>query len=269
MKFSVLMSLYAREQPEFLRACLQSLQTQTRMADEIVVVLDGPLPESLWQVLRDFQMTLPLQLVPLPENMGLGRALNMGLMHCQFDWVFRMDTDDIALPQRFEKQCAFLKQHDDVVLLGGQIGEFVDDATNITAARRVPCTLPEIKKFAAKRNPFNHMTVAYRKDTVQNVGGYQHHWYMEDYNLWLRMLAADFQAANLSDDLVWARTGAGMLGRRRGWTYVQSEWQLFKLKRSLGIQPLFAACACFVLRALPRLLPESALQQIYRLMRTR
>lgn len=265
MRFSVLMSLYAAEQPEFLRACLTSLVMQSQTADEIVVVLDGKLPENLMAVLREFQAALPLKTVPLAENVGLGHALNIGLQHCVFDWVFRMDTDDIALPERFALQCAFLQKHDDVVLLGGQILEFLDKPNLTHAARRVPCQSSEIKQFSQWRNPFNHMTVAYRKEVVLRVGGYIHHLYMEDYHLWLRLLAAGFQAANLPDNLVLARTGAGMLTRRRGWQYIKSEWQLFRLKRSLNRQSLMAGLYCLALRVVPRMLPEFLLKKIYQL----
>ncbi|XXQ67754.1 glycosyltransferase [Neisseriaceae bacterium B1] len=267
MKFSVLMSVYEREQPEFLRECLASLVAQTRLADEIVVVLDGRLPKTLLDVLAEFQAALPLKIVPMTENVGLGLALNEGISHCSYEWIFRMDTDDIALPQRFEQQCAFLEQQPEIVLLGGQIVEFLDNPNETTAARRVPFRLPEIVEFSKKRNPFNHMTVAYQKAAVQQVSGYVHHWYMEDYNLWLRMLAAGFQAANLSENLVAARTGAGMLGRRRGWAYIKSEWQLFELKRQLGLQTIFSGLLCFILRTLPRLLPEKILQKIYQIIR--
>lgn len=107
MKFSVLMSLYHAEKPEFLRECLNSLQAQTRLADEMVVVFDGEIPPELVAVVSDFQAALNIKIVRLPENVGLGKALNFGINHCSHEHIFRMDSDDIALPQRFEQQCAF------------------------------------------------------------------------------------------------------------------------------------------------------------------
>lgn len=267
MKFSVLLSLYAREQPEFLRACLHSLAAQTRAADDIVLVFDGTLPENLENVVHEFQPILPINIVRLPENVGLGRALNVGLSHCRHEWVFRMDTDDIALPERFALQCAFIQKQPKVQLLGGQIREFIHHPAHSHASRRVPTEWTQIKAFAKQRNPFNHMTVAYTQSAVARAGGYRHHLYMEDYHLWLRMLALDIQAANLPDTLVAVRTGAGMLARRRGRLYIRSEWQLMLLKRQLHTQNTLSALYSFALRATPRLLPETWLHHIYRLLR--
>lgn len=268
MKFSVLMSLYVREQPEFLHDCLASLAAQSRPADEIVLVFDGALTPQLEEVVADFQALLPLKIVRLPENEGLGRALNHGLQACSHEWVMRMDTDDIALPDRFARQCAYIEAHPETALLGGQIAEFAVQPEQADAGRHVPQTAQAIRRFAQKRNPFNHMTVAYAKAAVNQAGGYRHHLGMEDYNLWLRMLSCGVQAANLPDVLVYARTGAGMLARRRGWAYVHSEWQLYRLKRQLGFQAALPALYCMVLRSLPRLLPTRALGLIYRCLRS-
>ena len=131
----------------------------------------------------------------------------------------------------------------------------------------MPCDNDTIRRFARRRNPFNHMTVAYRKQAVLAAGGYHHHLYMEDYNLWLRMLAAGARAANLPETLVLARTGAAMLRRRRGRAYVASEWRLYRLKRSLRIQPALPALYYFSVRALSRLLPSSLLSYLYSLTR--
>jgi hypothetical protein len=267
MKFSVLMSLYCGEHPENLRECLHSLSVQTQAADEIILVFDGAISLELEQVIAEYVPKLPIHIFRLPENVGLGKALNFGLNHCSHDWIFRMDTDDIAVPTRFALQCAFIQTHPNIQLFGGQITEFVTQPEQCHAIRSVPTSLLDIISFAKKRNPFNHMTIAYQKKAVQNVGGYQHHLYMEDYNLWLRMLAAGVQAANLPDILVSVRTGDAMLSRRHGWTYVQSEWQLFRLKRQLDFQAALPAFAYFLLRSLPRILPETLLRLIYRVTR--
>ncbi|MDK4563596.1 glycosyltransferase family 2 protein [Kingella kingae] len=261
--FSVLMSLYEREQPAFLNQCLSSLHAQTCLADEIVIVLDGNITPQLQAALDDWATRLPLRVLPLSHNVGLGKALNHGLAHCQHDWVFRMDTDDIATPHRFERQLAYLATHPNVALLGAQIAEFTQSPEQAHGNRRVPESHQQIQQFSQKRNPFNHMTIAYRKSAVQQAGGYQHHWFMEDYNLWLRMLAQNVQAANLPDVLVYARTGTNMVQRRRGWQYLQSEWQLYQLKRQLRLQAPLAAAFCLLQRTLPRLLPTFLLQHLY------
>nr|UOP05713.1 glycosyltransferase [Conchiformibius kuhniae] len=207
------MSLYYREKPEYLRKCLNSLAMQTKAADQIVLVYDGEVGAALEAVVAKFS-DLPLEIVRLPENIGLGRALNVGLDACRHEWVFRMDTDDMCIPERFEKQCAFIETNPEIDLFGGQISEFSHRAEQPDGVRRVPLQHHEICKFAKKRNPFNHMTVAYKKSCVMKAGGYQHHLYMEDYNLWLRMLAQGAQTANLPDALVQVRSGEQMVARR-------------------------------------------------------
>ena len=179
-----------------------------------------------------------------------------------------MDTDDICLPQRFAQQCAHILAHPDLDLLGGQIAEFEHQPQQQQHSRQVPLSHDEICHFARRRNPFNHMAVAYRKTAVAAAGGYRHHLYMEDYNLWLRMLAAGARSANLPHILVLARTGQAMLLRRRGRVYVASEWQLARLKHRLHFQAALPALYYFVLRALPRLLPAGLLGAVYRILRT-
>jgi glycosyltransferase involved in cell wall biosynthesis len=124
----------------------------------------------------------------LKNNVGLGQALNEGMKHCTYDYVMRMDTDDICQPTRFELQSVFMELNPDIDISGSCIREFIGDKNNIVSERKVPLTDKEIKKFARHKNPFNHMTVIFKKSSVQSVGGYQHHYLMEDYNLWLRLL---------------------------------------------------------------------------------
>ena len=268
-RFSVLLSIYIKEQPQYLEAALSSIwDVQTHKPNEIILVEDGPLTNELEAIINKWKTKLDdaLKVIPLKKNVGLGNALNEGLKHCSFDWVFRMDTDDIATPDRFEKQIKFITNHPDIVLIGGQIQEFKGTPENITVQRLVPTTSENINEYAKKRAPFNHPTVAYRKDIIQNIGGYQHHLLMEDYNLWLRLLAAGYKTANLPDTLLYMRTD-DMHGRRRGLKYIKSEWQLFQLKRELKFQPTISAFIFFIARALPRLLPASALQFLYKILR--
>ncbi|WP_443091450.1 glycosyltransferase family 2 protein [Basfia succiniciproducens] len=268
MKFSVLMSLYIKEKPEFLRASLQSLVEQTLPADEVVLVLDGEITPELEKVLDEFKEKLPFTFVPLAQNMGLGKALNEGIKVARNEWLFRMDTDDICYPERFAKQAEYIEQHPDVVLFSTQIAEFDNDPAQIISVRRVPVGYEEIVRFNKMRSPFNHMTVAYKKSVLQEVGGYQHHLFLEDYNLWNRIIATGYQVGNLPDILLYARTnGDAMIGRRRGLTYAKSEWKLYKLKRQLHIQGAVSGFLTFLMRTLPRLMPVSLLKNLYKLMR--
>ncbi|MBI0181126.1 amylovoran biosynthesis protein AmsE [Snodgrassella alvi] len=265
--FSVLLSLYAQEHPDWLSACLESLCTQSIQADEIIMVLDGAVGTELHSVLNSYQTRLPLKIVPLPQHVGLGHALNAGLEHCRHEWIMRMDTDDICAPGRFEYQWAYILENPDIALFSGQIAEFSTTPELSGTVRQVPLTDSAIRHYAQWRNPINHMAAAYRKSAVQAVGGYQHHQWMEDYNLWLRLLAAGYQAANLPETLVYARAGHNMHARRRGLRYLRSEWQLLRLKHRLKSQPLLPALSCFALRGSSRLLPTSLLGNLYQHLR--
>ena len=126
MKFSVLLSVYRKEQPAYLRQSLDSIFTQTLLPDEVVLVKDGPLTDALDEVAEDYCRKYPvIRVVPLSENQGLGRALNEGLKHCSYDLVARMDTDDVAKPERFEKQIAVFCAHPEMDVVGAWIDEFV------------------------------------------------------------------------------------------------------------------------------------------------
>lgn len=266
IEFSILLSIYAKESPEYFNACMHSLWDQQSLKPtQIVLVKDGSLTLELDNIIEEWKIKLKqvLVIVPLEHNVGLGNALNIGLSNCSNEWVFRMDTDDICVPDRFEKQINFIKAHPDISLLSGQTEEFDRSVENVTSIKSVPQTHNEILKLSKTRNPFNHMAMAYKKSAIESVGGYQHHLYMEDYNLWLRLLSAGFKAANIQNTLVMVRAGENMIKRRKGKVYVSSEWQLFKLKRSLGYQSTTLALLTFIARSIPRLLPTSILSKIY------
>lgn len=269
MKFSVLSSIYHKENPQYFNECMESIwANQTIKPTEMILVKDGPLINELDRVIDQWKERLGdvLKVIVLPQNVGLGKALNEGLRYCSYDWVFRMDTDDICVKERFEKQIAYIDLHSEVVLLGGQIEEFNATPSKIMAKRFVPITQQDIILFAQKRSPFNHPTVAYRKDIIEKLGGYQHHLLMEDYNLWIRVLAQQYETANLPDTLLYMRTN-GMHGRRRGLNYIKSEWQLYQLKAILKFQSKRKAFVLFLMRSLVRLLPASVLEKFYKLLR--
>lgn len=264
--FSILLSLYHKEKPEYLEKCFESIwDQQTLKPTEIVLVLDGPVGEELTKCVENWQQKLgnTLKVLPLVENIGLGKALNEGLKHCSNEWVFRMDTDDICKVDRFEKQIQFIKENPDVVLFGGQILEFDQTPNDSTVIKSVPTTHTDIKKFAQKRCPFNHMTVAYKRSVIQELGGYQHHLFMEDYNLWLRVIGAGYKVANLPDVILFARVGNGMHARRKGLEYIKSEKKLLDLKKELKLQHPIHANMLFLIRSIFRLLPSTMLGKIY------
>jgi glycosyltransferase involved in cell wall biosynthesis len=267
LNFSVLMSLYKDEQPEHLALCLKSLYDQTLPASEIVIVYDGPISRDLSEIVNTWHSKLPLKIARLSSNIGLGKALNFGLTHCKFNIVLRMDTDDICAPIRFEKQISYFVAHPKTDILGTYIEEFNKEPGDLGRIRSVPKKY-DITKFIKFRNPINHMTVAFRKEKIIEIGGYIHLESMEDYFLWLRCYNAKLKIDNISEPLVYARVGSGMLDRRRGIKYVQSEFRLHIAKMTyLKNESSIKLTGILLIRLLPRLFPSWFLNNIYALLR--
>ena len=267
--FSTLLSVYHKEDPRYLEQALMSIEDQTLLPSEIVLVKDGPLTEALEAAIQKHvdRSKIPYVLVELEKNMGLGEALMRGLEACQYAWVARMDTDDIALSERFEKQAAYLRRHPDTDILGGWICEFDEDPAHCQRERRVPPSHEKIVRFAKYRCPLNHMTVFFRKEAVLDAGGYLPMHGFEDYYLWMRMLQKGKRFANLAEVLVKARAGREMIARRQGWQYATNEWQLEKAAYKMGYWSRTDLARNLFVRILPRLLPQYVVQKVYNQLR--
>lgn len=267
IKFSVLMSIYHKESPNHFDECMLSLwDKQILKPNEIVLVADGQLTVDLDKVIVKWQSRLGhlLRVIRLPNNVGTGLAKNEGLKHCSFEIVCIADTDDVYPQDRFVKQMTFLAINPDVDIIGGQMQEFVLTQKQVVATRQVPIYHDELVAFACTKSPFNNITIAYRKSAVLAVGGYEHHLFMEDYNLFLRLISAGCRLHNLPDVLAYARIDNGMHSRRKGMQYLKSERQLFELKVKLGIQRTIPALGILLMRCVVRLLPATIIQKIYR-----
>ncbi len=236
LKFSVLMSLYIKEKAEYFDACMQSILHQTVKPDEIVIVLDGPISELLQEVLDYYRNKLPqlIKIISYPENKGLGYALSVGVGACSNGLIARMDTDDIARKDRFEKQIAMFREHPELDICGSQIDEFENGPSNIIARRSVPCTDAEIKKYQKRRDAFNHMTVMYKRSSVISAGNYLPCPLMEDTYLWVRMIQNGAVCANIDEALVYARIGEDMYERRGTWSYFRKYKEGRKMVRDTG-----------------------------------
>lgn len=226
--FSVLMSVYRNDKPEdFLEAVKSVSVKQTLPPDEIVIVVDGPVPESLEKTIIEIEKNIPsTRILWQKENKGLGQALNIGMKACSNELVARMDADDISVPDRFEKQIAYMKSHPDCDVVGGQITEFIYSESNIVGKREVPCLHEKIIMWLKGRCPFNHMSIMTLRSRVIAVGNYLDWHFNEDYYLWIRMVEAGYKFANLPETLVNVRVGKEMYARRGGWKYFKSEKNL-------------------------------------------
>ena len=235
-EYSVLMSVYHKEKPEYLRQAIESVQSQTFPTDDFVLVCDGPLNPELDSVIeaRQQEMGDVLNVVRLAKNGGLGNALSQGIKHCKNELVARMDSDDIAYPERCERQIAVFNTHPEVSICSGIVEEFTTDPKIVDARRVPPETNAEIVEFAKKRNPFNHPCVMYKKSAVEAAGSYQEFYLLEDYYLWLRMLMAGYQGYNIQEPLLHMRAGSDMYKRRAGWKYAMTQAKLFKFMKQQG-----------------------------------
>ena len=239
--FSVAMCVYGGDDPTFFRTAVESVLHQTAVPDEMILVVDGPVPEQLEQVISDYEKRAEFHTIRLPENQGHGNARRTGLDACSHELVALMDADDISLPDRFEKELSCFSEFPEVSVVGGQISEFVGDPANTVGKRIVPCTDEELKRFMKKRCPFNQITVMLRKSEVSSAGGYMDWYCDEDYYLWLRMALNGAKFACVPDILVNVRVGEQMYQRRGGWKYFCSERKLqrFMLRKKIIGMPQY------------------------------
>ena len=225
-KFSVITSVYKNDKPEYVRVALDSmLVNQTIKPAEIVLVQDGPVPAELSSLLNEYECKYAgvMNIIRLEKNGGLGNALQLGTKAAKYDLVARMDSDDICLPNRFETQLAYMEQHQDCDIVGGQMTEFIGEPTNIVGKRIVPLSDNDIKEYMKSRCALNHVTVMFRKNAVLKAGNYQDWFWNEDYYLWVRMWLKECAFGNVSDTLVNVRSGADQYARRGGMKYFKSE----------------------------------------------
>lgn len=230
MKCSVLMSVYKNDDPDFLKIALESIyEKQTRKPDEIVVVFDGELTPELYAVLDKFKENKENIVFYYPQevNQGLGQALRIGSEKCTGDYIFRMDADDISVPERFEKQLAYIEEYPEIDVLGTDIAEFNISPDEQMRQRICPQKHEDIVKMGKKRNPMNHMTVCMKRSALEKCGGYETMLLMEDYYLWLKMIASGCKLENMHEALVYVRVGNGFEKRRssriiiKGWKELQ------------------------------------------------
>ena len=227
-KFSVSMCVYGGDNPEWFRVAVDSILNQSVKPDEVVLVVDGPVPEMLDTVICGYEKEPMFRVIRLEKNMGHGEARRIGLDACSNELVALMDADDISAPDRFEKQLQMFSADPKLTIVGSDIAEFVDNPDNLVGVRLVLPTDEEIKRDMKKRCPMNQMTVMFRKAAVEKAGGYMDWYCDEDYYLWLRIMLGGGVFANISESLVNVRVGREMYQRRGGMKYFESEARLQK-----------------------------------------
>lgn len=218
IKFSVLISVYAKDNPVFLKEALLSIyEKQSLKPNQIVIVFDGPLTNDLYDVIDEFKADKKelVTIVKLEKNSGLGNALKEGSTKCLYEYIARMDSDDISLPNRFERLMKFAQDNPNIDAFGSDIAEFSNSPNDKNIKiRSCPATSKGIRKMLKKRSPMNHVSVCLKKESLFKAGGYLGLSYVEDYYLWARMVANGCELSNINEVLVNVRAGDGFLKRR-------------------------------------------------------
>lgn len=266
IKFSVLLSVYGKDDPAFLKQALDSITNQSLLPNEIVIVEDGPLNDEIKVILDNFcdEHQYIIKRVVIPENVGLGVALNEGLKYCSFEYVARMDTDDICVEDRFSKQITFFKSNDDITVLGGYLSEFNKIPGDLNRIKQVPLTPSAISKSIVKRNPLNHPTVMFRKEDVVKCGSYDDMPFFEDYYLWFKLNKKGYKMANIEDVILNYRVGNDMIGRRHGWSYMIRELKFIIKTYQSNYITQKEAFLMAALRLPIRIMPKVVISGVYK-----
>jgi glycosyltransferase involved in cell wall biosynthesis len=215
--YSVLMPLWYKEKPEFLKASIASMAKQTMPPAEFVLVRDHEIPQELLKVIEESSADIPVNYVDAYElfGQGLGAILARGVEHCSYELIARMDSDDIAFLDRCEKQLVVFGRNPRLAVVGGTIAEFSDTPEDIISYRIVPEKHDDIIKFAKFRSPFNHPSVMFRKSIILYIGNYNVKYKKyEDCELWFRFLKNGYIGYNIQEPIIYYRAGSHLIKNR-------------------------------------------------------
>lgn len=263
-KLSVLISVYKLEKPLHLRNALLSIKNQTIEAAEVVLVIDGEIGSNLHSVVNEFKGTLPLKVIQLEKNMGLANALNQGLLHCSYELIARMDSDDECYVNRLEAQFNFMESNPSIAVLSSWIDEYDSDMLCKIKTRRVPENHTQIFKFGKKRNPINHPATIFRKSAILDVGGYPNFSKAQDYALWSLLLIRGYKFSNLQFSTLKMRAGNNLL-QRRGMHYLVNEYKVLSYQRKIGFLSTIEFIENLFIRTFFRLAPNKLKKYLYKI----
>lgn len=269
MKFSVLLSVYKDERPEYLHQALTSIwDEQLLKPDQVVLVQDGPLNEALYSVIilwKDWLGSI-FTVIDLPVNVGLGKALNQGIEHCSYDLIARMDSDDVSYPDRFSTQVQFMVDNPDIAAASSFIEEWSADLSSLTSLKRLPCTYGALLVYAKKRCPLNHPVTIYRKSIIKACGGYPPLPKSQDYPLWATLLVRGYKLANIPLVLLKMRTG-DEFWKKRALKHLKFEIMNFNYQRRIRFINNFEYIRNISIRILLRLSPAFCKKIAYKFFR--
>ncbi len=269
--FSVLMAVYHRDDPvHFFEAIKSVTSDQSLKPNEVILVVDGPVDENLETVIQHWAVhpLANVRVIKSEKNIGLSRALNLGLSQCKYDYVARMDSDDLSEPCRFEEQFAYLAEHPDVALLGSWYLQYDKEMKQCLNDRKVPTDPGEIAEYARRRTPFNHVTAVFKRSAIEAVGGYPTlDSFMEDWWIALRLLKQGYSLVNLPSYHVRVRGDRDFVDRRGGLKYLQCEIANLVAMRREKLMSGSDVTTNLMLRSTVRLVPNWARTGIYKAIR--
>lgn len=260
--FTVLQSVYKNDAPVFLSECFASLFNQTLKPQKIILIKDGILTPELESVISEWQEKLPLKVVGYKQNWGLAHALNYGLQFVDTELVARMDSDDIALPDRFEKQMQYFRTHKECEILGTGIIEFYNSDTNLSSKKRkYPIISSKETKTLFKGTPLAHPTLMIKSTLLKQFKYSEDTSMNEDIELWFRLITSGHIIHNLSEPLLNFRITDGTF-KRRSFNKAINEFKIYwtNLTNLFGFNYLLIYP---ILRLFSRFLPYSINKKIY------
>lgn len=270
MNFSVLMTVYKNDNEINFANAINSIWDQSLRPNQIVLVVDGPVSNKIIDVIKKWKDELKeiFSVTFLSENSGLAHALNVGLKECKYDYVARMDSDDLAFPDRFEIQMTYLKDNPDVAMVGGMYNIYDSKMNKIIDTRILPESFEEIKEFSQKRTPINHPTIIFKKEIAMNLGGYPEEiGRFEDWGFALKFINNNYIIINLNKFLVKFRGGDSLLSRRGGFSYMIEEIKALNEMKKLNLLTFNQILKNLIVRVPIRLIPTGLREQIYKLIR--
>lgn len=261
--FSVLISIYCKENPLWFCEALDSVFAQTIQPAEIVLVEDGPLTPELYDVIDEYSKKYPIfNIVKNETNLGLGLALRKGVLACNNEIIARMDTDDIIPKHRFATQLVKMEEGYDVVSCWSTL--FLNTEDNVIAVKTRPENHEDIVKLAHKRSPVCHAAAFMRKSAVLTAGNYLHRQYYEDYNLWIRMIMNGSKFYNVQESLYNVRTTEAQLNRRAGFSYLKNELKYLREFYDMGFYSFNDLMINSSIRVVARLMPNGMREMVFK-----
>lgn len=262
-KFSVVMSVYIKDNPTFFKSAIESVLNQTIPPDEIILALDGVLNDELYSIIDYYRNNSLFKFLNFENSVGLGKTRHESILIASNDIIAVMDSDDIANPSRFELQISFLQLNPDIDIIGGFIEEFKLVPGDLRIVREVPLRHNKIVALSKWRQSVNHVTVLFKKDAYLRSGGYRGLRKTEDFDLFYRMFNSNLKFANIPEILVFVRFSSNQFIRRRGFSYLREEIEVFKKMKEAGYINFLQYISNIAIRIPLRLLPARVLKYFY------